>query len=176
MCAVVATVLAGFAVCAVFADEMLPREGTMHAFVALLQQWSVWPGPPDHVWNRWAPFLLENPVFTSQPLPVPCCRRVVLPLNIRASAQVHAVSACCSAAGARHEDAMRCSSCAFKPPGSQHTPFIRQHSTPKRHPNHEHRALFSRARRCLFARNGCPRSLFPRPTPSPSCSRCANDW
>jgi hypothetical protein len=59
----------------------------------------------------------------------PCYRCVVLPLNICAPAQVYAVFACCSAAGARHEDAMRCSSCACEAPGSQHAPLIRQHST-----------------------------------------------
>lgn len=52
--AVLATLLAGFASSTLFVDEMLARGGAAPAFIALLQQWCRWQGPPNHAWNRQA--------------------------------------------------------------------------------------------------------------------------
>ena len=97
---VIATLLAGFACCAVYADEMLPRGGTLHAFVALLQKWSVWPGPPNHAWNRWAPKAIAS--LDCQPMHVAvrnACRymqfllaALLLGLDLRKQAPVAPVS------------------------------------------------------------------------------------
>ncbi len=52
--AVLTTLLAGFASSTLFADDMLARDGAAPAFIALLQQWCRWQGPPNHAWNRQA--------------------------------------------------------------------------------------------------------------------------
>jgi hypothetical protein len=56
---VLATLLAGFASNAVFADEMLAPEGGLRSMLALLEKWCRWPGPPNHAWNRRVPMFIH---------------------------------------------------------------------------------------------------------------------
>ena len=112
---VVATLLAGFASSAVFADEMLACGGALHAMVALLEKWSRWPGPPNHAWNRRAsrpcpPRLFFIYIFVF--LYWGCGRymqfllaAVLLGLDLRQHAPAAPVRDCCQAAPARSRHA-----------------------------------------------------------------------
>jgi hypothetical protein len=82
---VISTLLAGYASNATFADEILKRGGALHSYVALLQKWCAWSGPPNHMWNR----CMIQSVFSS----VEC-------LGILSFKQAHEPFASCSASWA----------------------------------------------------------------------------